>query len=195
MRDNLLIQTNMIDAAYREAAQAAVSRLELHLSEARAAADAGRYLLTGPLEPTNEWYAIAKIAGLKMCQAYRRQYGFNAISAMPTNLYGPGDNFGLQNSHVLPALMRKFHEAKDAALTRRGLGHRQTAPRVPARRRSGGCRAAARAVRRESKSMSAAVRTSPSRAVPDRHGGYRIPGQIGVRIPGNPTEHRENYWT
>ena len=69
-------------------------------------------LLTGPLEPTNEWYAIAKIAGIKMCQAYRRQYGFNAISLMPTNLYGPGDNFDLQNSHVLPALIRRFHEAK-----------------------------------------------------------------------------------
>jgi len=70
------------------------------------------YLLTGPLEPTNEWYAIAKIAGVKMCQAYRREYGFNAISLMPTNLYGPGDNFDLQSSHVLPALIRKFHEAK-----------------------------------------------------------------------------------
>jgi GDP-L-fucose synthase len=69
-------------------------------------------LLTGPLEPTNQWYAIAKIAGLKMCEAYRQQYGFNAISAMPTNLYGPGDNFDLQNSHVLPALIRKFHDAK-----------------------------------------------------------------------------------
>jgi GDP-L-fucose synthase len=69
-------------------------------------------LLTGPLEPTNEWYAVAKIAGIKMCQAYRREYGFNAISLMPTNLYGPGDNFDLQNSHVLPALIRKFHEAK-----------------------------------------------------------------------------------
>jgi GDP-L-fucose synthase len=72
------------------------------------------HLLTGPLEPTNEWYAIAKIAGIKLCQAYRRQYGFAAISAMPTNLYGPGDNFDLQTSHVLPALMRKFHEAKAA---------------------------------------------------------------------------------
>ena len=71
-------------------------------------------LLTGPLEPTNEWYAIAKIAGIKMCQAYRRQYGFDAISLMPTNLYGPGDNFDLANSHVLPALIRKFHEAKEA---------------------------------------------------------------------------------
>ena len=70
------------------------------------------YLLTGPLEPTNEWYAIAKIAGVKMCQAYRREFGFNAISLMPTNLYGPGDNFDLQNSHVLPALIRRFHEAK-----------------------------------------------------------------------------------
>ncbi len=69
-------------------------------------------LLTGPLEPTNEWYAIAKIAGVKMCQAYRRQYGFNAISIMPTNLYGPGDNFDLEDSHVLAALLRKFHLAR-----------------------------------------------------------------------------------
>ena len=71
------------------------------------------YLLTGELEPTNEWYAIAKIAGIKMCQAYKKQYGFNAISLMPTNLYGTGDNFNLENSHVLPALIRKFHDAKN----------------------------------------------------------------------------------
>ena len=70
------------------------------------------YLLTGPLEPTNEWYAVAKIAGIKLCQAYRRQYNCHFISAMPTNLYGPGDNFDLGSSHVLPALIRKFHEAK-----------------------------------------------------------------------------------
>ena len=70
------------------------------------------YLLTGPLEPTNEWYALAKIAGIKMCQAYRRQYGCDFISAMPTNMYGPNDNYDLQNSHVMPALIRKFHEAK-----------------------------------------------------------------------------------
>jgi GDP-L-fucose synthase len=70
------------------------------------------YLLTGPLEPTNEWYAVAKIAGIKLCQAYRRQYGCHFIAAMPTNLYGPGDNFDLENSHVLPALLRKFHAAK-----------------------------------------------------------------------------------
>lgn len=69
-------------------------------------------LLTGPLEPTNEWYAVAKIAGLKLCQAYRRQYGSNFISAMPTNLYGPADNYDLQGGHVLPALLRKVHEAK-----------------------------------------------------------------------------------
>jgi GDP-L-fucose synthase len=69
-------------------------------------------LLTGPLEPTNEWYAVAKIAGIKLCQAYQRQYGLRFISAMPTNLYGPGDNFDLESSHVLPALIRKFHEAK-----------------------------------------------------------------------------------
>jgi GDP-L-fucose synthase len=70
------------------------------------------YLLTAPLEPTNEPYAIAKIAGIKLCQAYRRQYGCDFISAMPTNLYGPNDNFDLESSHVLPALIRKFHEAK-----------------------------------------------------------------------------------
>jgi GDP-L-fucose synthase len=72
------------------------------------------YLLTAPLEPTNESYAIAKIAGIKLCQSYRRQYGCNFISAMPTNLYGPNDNFDLQNSHVLPALIRKFHDAKES---------------------------------------------------------------------------------
>lgn len=70
-------------------------------------------LLTGPLESTNEWYAIAKIAGIKLCQAYRKQYGFDAISVMPTNLYGPGDNFDLTDCHVLPALIRKFHEGKE----------------------------------------------------------------------------------
>jgi len=70
------------------------------------------YLLTGPLEPTNEWYAVAKIAGIKLCQAYRRQHGCDFISAMPTNMYGPNDNYDLQSSHVLPALIRKFHEAK-----------------------------------------------------------------------------------
>ena len=72
-------------------------------------------LMTGPLEPTNEWYAVAKIAGIKMCQAYRRQYGCDFISAMPTNIYGPNDNYDLQASHVLPALIRKFHEAKAAS--------------------------------------------------------------------------------
>jgi len=81
-------------------------------------------LLTGPLEPTNEWYAVAKIAGIKLCQAYRRQYGRDFISAMPTNLYGPGDNFDLTSSHVIPALMRKAHEAKKtgAAMTIWGSG-------------------------------------------------------------------------
>jgi GDP-L-fucose synthase len=72
------------------------------------------FLLTGPLEPTNQWYAVAKIAGIKMCQAYRRQYGCDFISAMPTNMYGPNDNYDLKTSHVLPALIRKFHEAKTA---------------------------------------------------------------------------------
>jgi GDP-L-fucose synthase len=97
------------------------------------------YLLTGPLEPTNEWYAVAKIAGLKMCQAYRREFGFNAICLMPTNLYGPGDNFDLQNSHVLPALIRRFHEAKLRGDERHDLGYGHAAPRISACRRPGGC--------------------------------------------------------
>jgi len=113
IRDNLQIQTNVIDSAYR----AGVRKLCFLGSSCiypKLAAQPMREdaLLTGPLEPTNEWYAIAKISGVKMCQAYRRQYGFNAISLMPTNLYGPGDNFDLQGSHVLPALIRRFHEAK-----------------------------------------------------------------------------------
>ncbi|MEQ8597636.1 GDP-L-fucose synthase [Algiphilus sp.] len=115
LRDNLQIQLNVIDAAYR----AGVKKLEFLGSSCIYPKHAPQplkeeHLLTGALEPTNEWYAIAKIAGIKQCQAYRRQYGFNAISLMPTNLYGPGDNFDLQNSHVLPALIRKFHEAREA---------------------------------------------------------------------------------
>jgi GDP-L-fucose synthase len=113
IRDNLEIQTNVIDAAYRNGttkfcflgSSCIYPRLAPQpLTESS--------LLTGPLEPTNQWYAVAKIAGIKMCQAYARQYGFNAISVMPTNLYGPGDNFDLQTSHVLPALLRKFHTAR-----------------------------------------------------------------------------------
>jgi GDP-L-fucose synthase len=76
------------------------------------AADAPIVWLSAPLEPTNQWYAVAKIAGIKLCEGYRRQYGANFISAMPTNLYGPHDNFDLNSSHVLPALIRKFHDAK-----------------------------------------------------------------------------------
>lgn len=115
LRDNLQIQLNVIDAAYR----AGVKKLVFLGSSCIYPKHAPQpmkeeHLLTGPLEPTNEWYAIAKIAGIKQCQAYRRQYGFNAVSLMPTNLYGPGDNFDLQNSHVLPALIRKFHEAREA---------------------------------------------------------------------------------
>jgi GDP-L-fucose synthase len=114
IRDNLLIQDNVIDSAHRAGVQKFVflgsSCIYPKLAPQPLKED---YLLTGPLEPTNEWYAVAKIAGIKMCEAYRRQYGFNAISLMPTNLYGPGDNFDLQNSHVLPALIRRFHEAKE----------------------------------------------------------------------------------
>lgn len=111
--DNLRIQVNLIDGAYKSAVRKFVflgsSCIYPRMAPQPISENA---LLTGPLEPTNEWYAIAKIAGIKMCQAYRKQYGFNAICLMPTNLYGPGDNFDLQSSHVLPALIRKFHEAK-----------------------------------------------------------------------------------
>jgi len=113
IRDNLQIQTNVIESA-RQAGVRKLCFLGSSCIYPKFAPQPMRedVLLTGALEPTNEWYAVAKIAGLKMCQAYRRQYGFNAISLMPTNLYGPGDNFDLQNSHVLPALIRRFHEAK-----------------------------------------------------------------------------------
>ena len=113
IRDNLLIQGNVIDAAHRAGVAKFVflgsSCIYPRLSPQPIKEE---YLLTGPLEPTNEWYAVAKIAGIKMCQAYRREFGFNAICLMPTNLYGPGDNFDLNNSHVLPALIRRFHDAK-----------------------------------------------------------------------------------
>jgi GDP-L-fucose synthase len=113
IRDNLQVQTNVIDAAYRHGTRKLLFLGSSCVYPKHAPQPMPEScLLSGPLEPTNEWYAIAKIAGLKMCQAYRRQYGFNAISVMPTNLYGPGDNFDLQNSHVLPALIRKLHEAK-----------------------------------------------------------------------------------
>jgi GDP-L-fucose synthase len=114
---NLMIEINVTDAAHRSGVNRMLflgssciyPRLAPQPIEEKA-------LLTGPLEPTNEWYAVAKIAGIKLCQAYRRQYGRDYISAMPTNLYGPGDNFDLHTSHVMPALIRKAHEAKKLGL-------------------------------------------------------------------------------
>ncbi|HVN46647.1 MAG TPA: GDP-L-fucose synthase [Steroidobacteraceae bacterium] len=115
LRDNLAIQTNVIDSAWRNGVRKLLflgsSCIYPRLAPQPMPEDC---LLTGPLEPTNEAYAIAKIAGLKMCQAYRKQYGFDAICAMPTNLYGPGDNFSAADSHVLPALLRRFHEARES---------------------------------------------------------------------------------
>jgi GDP-L-fucose synthase len=113
IRDNLLIQVNVLEAAYRTAAKKVLvlgsSCIYPKFATQPISEDA---LLTGELEPTNQWYAVAKIAGIKLAQAYRQQYGCNYICVMPTNLYGPGDNFDLETSHVLPALIRKFHEAK-----------------------------------------------------------------------------------
>lgn len=124
--DNLVIETNIIHAAHK----AGVEKL-LFLGSSciypRAASQpmSEEALLTGPLEPTNEWYAIAKIAGIKLCQAYRKQYGDDFIAIMPTNLFGPGDNYHPTDSHVVAALIRRFHEAKvqgDAAVTVWGSG-------------------------------------------------------------------------
>ena len=113
LQSNLLIQTNVLSAAHTCDVQRLLflgsSCIYPKFAEQPIREDS---LLTGELEPTNEWYAIAKIAGIKLCQAYRKQYRRDWISAMPTNLYGPGDNYDLENSHVLPALLRKVHEAK-----------------------------------------------------------------------------------
>ena len=111
--DNLIMETNLIHGAYLAGVQKLLflgsSCIYPKLAPQPLIEE---YLLSGPLEPTNEWYAIAKIAGIKLCQAYNAQYGTDYISVMPTNLYGPGDNFDLTSSHVLPALIRKFDEAK-----------------------------------------------------------------------------------
>ncbi len=116
--DNLMIEANLIHASHRVGVEKLLflgsSCIYPKFAPQPIEEEA---LLTGPLEPTNEWYAIAKIAGIKLCQAYRRQYGCNYISAMPTNLYGPGDNYDLASSHVIPALIRKAHEAKLAGTT------------------------------------------------------------------------------
>lgn len=111
--DNLAIETNVIHAAYRQRVKKLLflgsTCIYPRMAPQPLQEDA---LLTGPLEPTNEWYAVAKIAGIKLCQAYGRQHGCDFISAMPTNLYGPGDNYDLEQSHVIPAMLRKMHDAK-----------------------------------------------------------------------------------
>jgi GDP-L-fucose synthase len=113
IRDNLLIQSNVIDSAYKHGVAKMLFLGSTCIYPKLAPQPLKEsYLLTGPLEPTNEPYAIAKIAGIKMCEAYNRQYGTDYISVMPTNLYGPNDNFDLESSHVMPALLRKLHEAK-----------------------------------------------------------------------------------
>jgi GDP-L-fucose synthase len=124
--DNLKIQTNVIELAWRSGVQKLLflgsSCIYPRMADQPIREES---LLTGPLEPTNEPYAVAKIAGIELCQALHRQYGFEAISIMPTNLYGPGDNFDLENAHVIPALLHRFHrarEANDPAVTVWGTG-------------------------------------------------------------------------
>ncbi|MCB1772940.1 MAG: GDP-L-fucose synthase [Gammaproteobacteria bacterium] len=124
--DNLVIETNIIEAAHAQQARKLLFLGSTCIYPKLAPQPLKEeYLLTGPLEPTNEWYAVAKIAGIKLCQAYRKQHGRDFISAMPTNLYGPGDNYDLEKSHVIPAMLRKMHEAKqrgDAQVTLWGTG-------------------------------------------------------------------------
>ena len=123
--ENLKIQTHVIETAWRSGVRRLLflggSCIYPKFAEQPIKEEA---LLTGPLEPTNEWYAIAKIAGLKLCEALRHQHGFDAISLMPTNLYGPGDNYHPENSHVLPALIRRFHEANKQEPCRCLVGER-----------------------------------------------------------------------
>jgi GDP-L-fucose synthase len=115
IRDNLLVEANVIDAAHKNGVKKLLFLGSSCIYPKHAQQPIKEeYLLTGPLEPTNQPYAVAKIAGLEMIDAYRRQHGFHGVSVMPTNLYGPHDNFDLRNAHVLPALMRRFHEAKEA---------------------------------------------------------------------------------
>ncbi len=124
--DNLMMEANVIHASYENKVKKLLALGSTCIYPKLAPQPLKEeYLLSGPLEPTNEWYAVAKIAGIKLCQAYQRQHGCRFIAAMPTNLYGPGDNFDLQTSHVLPALIRKFHEARrngDSTVTLWGTG-------------------------------------------------------------------------
>lgn len=113
--DNLMIEANLIDAGHRNHVQNLIFLASSCIYPKHAAQPLKEdYLLTGPLEPTNEWYAIAKIAGIKLCQSLNRQYDRKYVSLIPTNLYGPGDNFDVKTSHVLPAMIRKFHDAAES---------------------------------------------------------------------------------
>lgn len=196
--DNLMIEANIMQAAH----EAGVERL-LFLGSSciypkfapqPIAEDA---LLTGPLEPTNEWYAVAKIAGIKLCQAYRRQYGRDWISAMPTNLYGRGDNYDLESSHVLPALLRKFHDAR--------VSGRREVPVWGRERRCGNFFIATISPTRwcscsgttpdTSISTSARARKSRSGILPrPSHGSLAATRNPSSTLP-NPTARRASSWT
>ncbi len=115
--DNLMMETNVIHSAKLSGVKKLLALGSTCIYPKLASQPMSEHaLLTGPLEPTNEWYAVAKIAGIKLCQAYQQQYGSQFIAAMPTNLYGPGDNFDLEKSHVMPAMIRKYHDAKQSDL-------------------------------------------------------------------------------
>ena len=179
--DNLMIHATVVHAALPATASKQLLYLGsscIYPRECAAADPRGVTCSPALLEPTNESYAIAKIAGIKLCQAYRHQYGCDFISAMPTNLYGPDDNFDLESSHVLPALMRKFHEARNAGQRRGdGLGHRLAAARVPARRRPRRCLSVPDAALRRGQSYQRRYRRGPdhSRAGRDHRARSWLP--------------------
>ncbi len=197
--DNLMIEANLIEAAHRCGVEKLLflgsSCIYPRLAPQPISEDA---LLTGPLEPTNEWYAVAKIAGIKLCQAYRRQYGCDFISAMPSNLYGPGDNFDLKSSHVLPALMRKAHEAKAAGRAGAGgLGLGLAAAGVPPRgrpRRRPGVPAAA-LFRREPRQRRDRRGISPSATWRRWSAGSSASRASCASTPPSPTARRASCWT
>lgn len=201
--DNLMIEANVIHGAHR----IGVEKLLFLGSSCIYPREAPQpitedALLSGPLEPTNEWYAVAKIAGIKLCQAYRRQYGCDFISAMPTNLYGPGDNYDLETSHVLPALLRKAHEAHEARGGAPASAHSRSGAR--AQRDASSCMSTTapmpwsiswRSIPTRPTSMSAPGRRSPSRISPGSSCAWSGSTASSRRISPGPAAPRASLWT
>ena len=194
--DNLIMTTNVIHAAHQNGVEKLMflgsSCIYPKLAAQPLREDS---ILTGPLEETNEPYAIAKIAGIKMVEAYRSQYGSDFINVMPTNLYGPGDNYHPEYSHVVAALIRRFHEAKVSGASEcRGVGHRHAAARVPLCRRSRGRLHPSDEdlFERRSSSISAPARTSPLPNLPAWWPAWSAIPARSVTTPRGPTVRRKS---